>query len=302
MQKDKVVTKGALTCIALFMLWTHEATAFSPQSETASQERTLEECELLMDQVHHLQRSLESKLSSHCYIFKAIRGQDVLISHPKKEGDASASVFWETHYFAKGIWRRADAANSLKLSGLSPGEEVKIKITHRQNLAYQNQSYSLAFGSYPVIVEANLDAPSIRNRVPVTDTGWATGLQTYGEMTSQTRYEDSAGRALKGGVARLLIFSGSETEKPLIVKESTSDDNGLAALTFTLGKCYGGELQAERNEVTGGYYWVSDYNLRRWYVQDGLVGEDSKQSEKYRMAGFAHICNQTLVRGRTDRW
>lgn len=281
-----IVLAGLLLCASSTMA-----------QEVESDTHTLS-CVGLPDEVNYFTQKLESKSAVHCYTFKALRGQAVMLSTPGPD----AQSFWQVDYLEGGQWKQKQSINVLKISDLSPGADVVVKVSHKPESEYQSRDYSLGFGSYPVLKEANLTAPAIRNRVPVSDSGWVAGLQTHGELTVESKFTDSTGHPLKGAVATLRIFLTLGSQKPELEKTFRSDEKGMATQAFKLDKCYGGERTAERNDAQGKGYWVSDYNVGQWFVFDGLIGRESEVHEAKKTAGFAHICRQVLKRGRTDRW
>ena len=254
-------------------------------------------CEQLSDQVHLLVKSLESKEVVHCYVFTAVRGQKILLATP----EAEPGPLWQVEYY-DGAWKSNGTSSALALPDLKPGTQVVIRILYKQEKPYQNTEYKVAFGSYPVLKKASLTAPTIRNRVPVGDSGWASGLQTHGALTFEAKFTDSTGVPLKGASAHLRLFLTLESQEPQVNKSELSGDNGVATQTFTLEKCYGGERVAERNDANGTHYWTSTYNVGRWFIYDNFVGTESEVVEARKTAGFAHICSQTLKRGRAGRF
>ncbi|PHN32627.1 hypothetical protein [Pseudomonas sp. ICMP 561] len=251
-------------------------------------------CERLPDQVNLLERSLESKAAVYCYTFTSNRGQKMLLTVPP---DADAEPFWHVEYYDGG-WKEKTSTGALDLPRLMPGDEIVIRVSHKQDKTYQDKKYKLVFGSYPVLKDASLTAPPVRNRVPVADSGWVAGLQTHGTLTFEATFTDSTGFPLKGALASLPVYLTLRSDKPEVTQSAQSDERGIATATFTLNKCYGGELAAQRNDAGGTHHWVSTYNVGRWFVFDDFIGAESKLAESAKMAGFAHICTQTLNRGR----
>jgi hypothetical protein len=254
-------------------------------------------CEQLSDQVHRLVKSLESKEAVHCYVFTAVRGQKILLATPEAKPDP----LWQVEYY-DGAWKSNGTSSALALPDLKSGDQVAIRVSYKQEKPYQNTEYKVAFGSYPVLKKASLTAPTIRNRVPVGDSGWASGLQTHGALTFEAKFTDSTGAPLKGALAYLSVFLTLESESAGVKRSALSDERGIATQTFKLDRCYGGERVSERNDANGTHYWTSAYNVGRWFIFDGFIGNESEVNESRKMAGFAHICSQTLKRGRVDRF
>ncbi|WP_341521077.1 hypothetical protein AABC73_22865 [Pseudomonas sp. G.S.17] len=255
-------------------------------------------CQALSDQVHLLTNALTNKYDVHCYSFQAIRGQKVLLVNQMPDTER----FMKIEYSVDGQWRTRSQNETTVVSDLNPGDSVKVRVTHRHDQPYQAASYKLSFGSYPIMSDVTLIGPPVVNRVPVADTGWVVGLQTHGELTYQLQYSDSVGAPLKGSQAVLTMYSNLKAEEPDLYKVAPADDAGKARLTFKLDKCYSGEHFSERNDIRGTHYWLSNYNVVRWFVYDGYIGpEDLKEKSKV-PAAFAHICSQQLNRGRAGRW
>jgi len=255
-------------------------------------------CQVLSDQVHLLTNNLKNKDDVHCYSFQAVRGQKVLLVNQMPDTEK----FIKIEYYVGGQWKTRNQNETTIVSDLNPGDSVKVKVSHRYDQSYQVADYDLSFGSYPIMSDITLIAPPVVNRVPVADTGWVVGLQTHGELTYQLQYSDSMGAPLKGGKAILAMYSGLKAEKPDLYQTALADDAGKARLTFKLDKCYSGEHFSERNDIHGTHYWLSNYNVVRWFVYDGYIGpEDLKEKSKV-PAAFAHICSQQLNRGRAGRW
>lgn len=258
----------------------------SPELDTSS-------CERLSDQVHELKKDFDSKSAVYCYVFTATRGQKILLTTPAAGADPS----WQVEYYEDG-WKAKNSNAALELPQLQPGDEVFIRVSYKQDKPYQSTKYIVAFGSYPVLKEYSLTAPPVRNRVPVADSGWVVGLQTHGTLTFEARFTDSTGFPLKGASASLPIYLTLNSASPEVTKSAFSDERGIATQTFTLDKCYGGDRAARRNDANRTHYWTSTYNVGRWFIFDGFIGTESEVNESNQMAGFAHICSQTLSRGR----
>ncbi|MCD5989753.1 hypothetical protein KDX30_17815 [Pseudomonas sp. CDFA 553] len=257
-----------------------------PEPDTSS-------CQNTLDQINEPKGFLESKSDVRCYVFTSIRGQKVLLAAIAEEPEPS----WQVEYY-DGVWKTKNNTSALDLPGLKPGDQVVMRVSYKQDKPYQRTEYKVAFGSYPVLKDASLNAPPVRNRVPVADSGWVAGLQTHGTLTFEATFTDTTGIPLKGASASLPIYLNLKSKDPEVTQSALSDERGIATATFTLNKCYGGELAAQRNDAGGTHHWVSTYNVGRWFVFDKLIGAESKDSESKKMAGFAHICTQTLNRGR----
>ncbi|MDU8359879.1 hypothetical protein [Pseudomonas syringae group sp. J309-1] len=257
-----------------------------PEPDTSS-------CQNTLDQINEPKGFLESKSDVRCYVFTSIRGQKVLLAAIAEEPESS----WQVEYY-DGVWKTKNNTSALDLPGLKPGDQVVMRVSYKQDKPYQRTEYKVAFGSYPVLKDASLSAPPVRNRVPVADSGWVAGLQTHGTLTFEATFTDTTGIPLKGASASLPIYLNLKSKDPEVTQSALSDERGIATATFTLNKCYGGELAAQRNDAGGTHHWVSTYNVGRWFVFDKLIGAESKDSESKKMAGFAHICTQTLNRGR----
>ncbi|MCQ3029211.1 hypothetical protein NLO88_00900 [Pseudomonas syringae] len=250
-------------------------------------------CKMQPDQINDIDGFIESKSDVRCYVFTSIRGQKVLLAAIAEEPEPS----WQVEYY-DGVWKTKNNTSALDLPGLKPGDQVVMRVSYKQDKPYQRTEYKVAFGSYPVLKDASLNAPPVRNRVPVADSGWVAGLQTHGTLTFEATFTDTTGIPLKGASASLPIYLNLKSKDPEVTQSALSDERGIATATFTLNKCYGGELAAQRNDAGGTHHWVSTYNVGRWFVFDKLIGAESKDSESKKMAGFAHICTQTLNRGR----
>lgn len=250
-------------------------------------------CESTLDQINEPKGFLDSKSDVRCYVFTSIRGQKVLLAAIAEEPEPS----WQIEYY-DGVWKTKNNTSALDLPGLKPGDQVVMRVSHKQDKPYQRTEYKVAFGSYPVLKDSSLTAPPVRNRVPVADSGWVAGLQTHGTLTFEATFTDTTGIPLKGASASLPIYLNLKSKDPEVTQSALSDERGIATATFTLNKCNGGELAAQRNDAGGTHHWVSTYNVGRWFVFDGFIGVESKLAESAKMAGFAHICIQTLNRGR----
>ncbi|MCQ2998627.1 hypothetical protein NLO98_02495 [Pseudomonas syringae] len=250
-------------------------------------------CEKLPDQINFFDVELDSTSAIRCYAFTSIRGQRILLATPGADSDPARQV----EYY-DNEWKKKTNTGALDLPHLKPGDEVVIRVSYKPGKPYQNTKYKVAFGSYPVLKDASLTAPPVRNRVPVADSGWVAGLQTHGTLTFGATFADTTGFPLKGASASLPIYLNLKSKDPEVTQSALSDERGMATATFTLNKCYGGELAAQRNDAGGTHHWVSTYNVGRWFVFDGFIGAESKLAESAKMAGFAHICTQNLNRGR----
>lgn len=250
-------------------------------------------CKMQPDQINDIDGFLESKSDVRCYVFTSIRGQKVLLAAMAEEPEPS----WQVEYY-DGVWKTKNTTSALDLPGLKPGDQVVMRVSYKQDKLYQRTEYKVAFGSYPILKDSSLNAPPVRNRVPVADSGWVAGLQTHGTLTFEATFTDTTGIPLKGASASLPIYLNLKSKDPEVTQSALSDERGIATATFTLNKCYVGELAAQRNDAGGTHHWVSTYNVGRWFVFDKLIGAESKGSESKKMAGFAHICTQTLNRGR----
>jgi hypothetical protein len=258
----------------------------------------------LSDQLHLIENSLNNRSSAHYYGFTALRGQKVILSTPT---GAPSTKAWKVEYHEGGGWKTKQDKEPIVFSSLLPGDFVIVRVTHKQSGSEsesgQKLPYSIALGSYPVMSDVKWDVPTISARVPVTDTSRSLGTQTHSELTFRAKFTDSTNAPLKGGLAMLRIFLVSTSTQPDLTKYVLSDENGFATLDVALDKCYGGEMTSQRNAVDSNlHYWDSEYNVGGWYAFDGVIGNESlRESAKY-VSGFAHICRQTLMRGRVDRW
>jgi len=293
MNKNKKIVLGML---ASGVLWVG-ACGVNAQGNVASivgDESDEPVCEVLSDQVHLLTNALTNKDDVHCYSFQAIRGQKVLLVNQVP----GTEDFIKIEYSVAGQWKTRNQNETTVVSDLSPGDSVKVRVTYRHDQPYQTVDYDLSFGSFPIMSDMSLIGPPVVNRVPVADTGWVVGLQTHGELTYQVQYSDSMGAPLKGSQAILAMYSSLKAEKPDLYKIALADDAGKARLTFKLDKCYNGEQLSERNDTHGTLYWLSNYNVVRWFVYDGYIGSQDREEKSRVPAAFAHICSQQLNRGR----
>jgi len=189
---------------------------------------------VLTDKVHTVGTRLNSAVSEHYYGFTAVRGQDVIL-------DLKSQQHIKVERHAGGAWVPVTVKGISVLKNLKPGEEIIIRVTHNQAVAFNGGQYSLVFGSYPVLKDFDLKGEENVLRIPYgySIPEWLPG-QAHKEATLKVLFTDTAGAPLEGGTATF-VFRFNGDYKPLISFTLSSDQEGRALKPVELGRCEGGD-------------------------------------------------------------
>ncbi|MBC3949971.1 hypothetical protein [Pseudomonas folii] len=292
MRKNKKLLLGMVVS-AVISAGPHSAWAQAVPEGSATQTTTTPEMEepvfnVLTDKVHTLGTRLNSAVSEHYYGFTAVRGQDVIL-------DLKSQQHIKVERHVGGAWELVTVKGMSVLKNLKPGEEIIIRVTHNQAVAFNGGQYSLVFGSYPVLKDFNLKGEENVLRIPYgySIPEWLPG-QAHKEATLEVQFTDTAGAPLEGGtVGFVLGFNGNY--KPLISFVLSSDQDGRALKLVELGRCEGGNEARDFVNYSKGYNntWRTHYRIGQYVVVNELAGRD--QSATY---AFGHICNQRLISSR----
>lgn len=243
---------------------------------------------VLTDKVHTVGTRLNSAVSEHYYGFTAVRGQDVIL-------DLKSQQHIKVERHVGGAWAPVTVKGISVLKNLKPGEEIIIRVTHNQAVAFNGGQYSLVFGSYPVLKDFDLKPEENVLRIPYgySDPVWLPG-QAHKEATVVAQFTDTTGAPLEGGTARFgLKFGGRYREN--ITGALTSDSEGKALGLLQIGLCQGRTQARDFVNYSKGYNntWRTHYQVGHYVFQNLQAGEPV--SEKYT---FGHICHQRLISSR----
>jgi len=240
---------------------------------------------VLADKVHDVSARLNSSASEHYYGFTALRGQDVLLD---MKGQQHIKV--ERH--VGGTWTSVTDLGRNTLRGLTPGEEIIIRVTHNQAMPYTDGQYSLVLGSYPVLKEFKFHDEETVLRIPYGHAypEWLP-TQAYRQARIEVRFTDTTGAALEGGLADFVLgFGGYRAPIHVVL---SSNNEGKASQLIEFGPCEGGAQARDFVNYSGGYNntWRSYYRVGSYVIFDSRLGVPVNP-EGYKLA---HICYQKLV-------
>ncbi|MCD5969671.1 hypothetical protein [Pseudomonas quasicaspiana] len=240
---------------------------------------------VLTDKVHTVGTRLNSAVSEHYYGFTAVRGQDVIL-------DLKSQQHIKVERHVGGAWVPVTVKGISVLKNLKPGEEIIIRVTHNQAVAFNGGQYSLVFGSYPVLMDFDLNPEENVLRIPYgySDPAWLPG-QAHKEATVVAQFTDTTGAPLEGGIVSFrLNFNGGYREN--ISDAVISDGSGRVTKLLEIGPCQGGDQARDYFEYRQGYNntWRTNYHVGEYYYLNYLVR--GEVSEKY---NFGHICHQRLI-------
>ncbi|RMQ99081.1 hypothetical protein ALP94_03263 [Pseudomonas savastanoi pv. glycinea] len=240
---------------------------------------------VLTDKVHTVGARLNSAVSEHYYGFTAVRGQDVIL-------DLKSQQHIKVERHAGGAWVPVTVKGIIVLKNLKPGEEIIIRVTHNQAVAFSGGQYSLVFGSYPVLKDFDLNPEENVLRIPYgySDPAWLPG-QAHKQATAIVQFTDTTGAPLEGGIVAYGLKFGGGYRKD-ISGGLVSDVEGKASGLVEIGTCQGGDQARDFVDYRQGYNntWRTNYRVERYYYLNYLAG--GALSEKY---NFGHICHQRLI-------
>nr|WP_243248397.1 hypothetical protein [Pseudomonas sp. S25] len=244
---------------------------------------------VLEDKLHSLNDALTSRHPVHYYGFVSQRGQDVILMFP---GGNPTTQAWKVEYYENGNWVAHNLPSKV-FSNLEPGAELIIRVTPRNRQHGASISYSLNFGSYPVLKKYDLhDEPGVI-RIPsgYSEPGWL-ATQAYKEALLEVVFTDTQGAPLEGGKAFFRLSFGLE-QKP-VEWNMVSDANGLASRRVELGRCDGGkEAQDFVDRHHGFNTWRSYYRVGGYYLRN--LSETNAATLPH-LFHFGHICRQQLIK------
>lgn len=108
---------------------------------------------------------------------------------------------WKVEYYENGGWHTHNLETKV-FSNLTPGAEVIIRVTPREQTNATNIAYTLNFGSYPVLKKYDLHGEPGVIRIPsgYSQPGWL-ATQVYKEALLEVTFTDTKGAPLEGGIA-----------------------------------------------------------------------------------------------------
>lgn len=263
----------------------------SDQTPATQPEMTQELAEprflILQDKFHHMTDSLTNRHPIHYYGFVAARGQDVLLA--LLDGNPAIQL-WKVEYYENGVWILQNT-NTKVFSKLAPGAELIIRVSPRHPGKEKNISYSINFGSNPVLKSYDLhDEPGVI-RIPsgYSEPSWL-ATQAYKEAFLDAKFTDTTGAPLEGGLIEFTLrFKGGDPTKLLLL----SDANGSVSKRIELGRCYGGaEARDFVDKHTGFNTWRTYYKVAGYTTQNLSAGTASEMPHAYYLG---HICTQRLI-------
>jgi hypothetical protein len=289
-----ILMTAGLTCGVYASTDSQQTIGLSQNGDTAitqavaSQELAEPKFVVLEDKLHSINDSLTSRYPVHYYGFVAKRGQDVILGF--LGGDPVKNA-WKVEYYENGEWRTQNMETKV-FSNLKPEAEVIIRVMPRHPENGTDISYSLNFGSWPVLKKYDLhDEPGVI-RIPsgYTEPGWL-ATQVYKEALLEVKFEDTKGASLEGGMAFFRLSFGIETAP--VELHLISDANGLASKRIELGRCHGGkEAQDFVDKHMGFNTWRSHYIVGGYFVQNSSSATMTTPPHLFHLG---HICSQRLV-------
>lgn len=261
--------------------------AYTPAASVSS---SLEE--KLSDELHTKTATLEAADAIHYYSFSAVRGQKVLLGDSVQH---DGPVFFEIEYLEGGEWKKKIESSKV-FSGLEPGAEIKIRVSHKKDQPYSQRPYTFVFGSSPVLKEYQLKDQYRMKRIPSGYTQ-PSFLPVQGSIEAQLEasFTDSVGSPLKGAIG-LFEMKLSESRMRPVVVWVVSDAAGQVSKTVSFERCYGGRETADIEIFYGpgtwrSYYYVGTYRLENAYP-DRLAQTAEQEGDRV----FGHVCGHRKVR------
>ncbi|WP_110950113.1 hypothetical protein [Pseudomonas bohemica] len=245
---------------------------------------------VLTDQVHTLKAILKSDTANHYYGFKVVRGQKVLLSAPDSE------AFIDIEYLDGEQWRRSPAGG-LAFSGLKPGSEIMVRVSHKKTVPFTSRSYELIFGSYPVLKKFQLHDEMGVNRMPPGHTEprflWTQG---YTGANLEAYFTDTTGAPLKGAVGRFNL-NLEQSRLSTVHAILTSDSAGRVVKNIKFRRCSGGrEARDHVSYYRGSNTWRSNYYSGTYTFSNHLLGDVAELEAAKASRTFGHICKQRLIK------
>jgi hypothetical protein len=229
------------------------------------------------------------------YRYQSDHGQDLYLSFTDTVGNNQ----WVIEVLTSGSWSEIISGNEYKLSSLSSGDNVYVRVRQRSGVTYNSASYGLSFGS--LIDEiSNISADTTENLIRMasgTTTPYYT-TQVHNELNWSAKIKDSAGYPMEG--VRVEFNYGTEDISTLKSIQYTNA-SGVASASLTLPDCTGNNSVVHYHSFDpykGN--WETEYDAGAWLIEVPQARGNSEFFGGYEEVGvsavnMAHICDQTYL-------
>lgn len=206
---------------------------------------------------------------------------------------------WVVELLNSTSWVELTAGVEYKLSSLSVGDYVYIRVRQRSSVSYNNSYYQMSFGSLIDDI-SNVEVGTTENliRMAAGSTSPYYVTQVHNVLNWSAKIKDSAGYPMQG-VQVVLHYQTEDISNKTSVQYTNSA--GIASASLTLPDCTGNRFVTHYHPFSP-YVgnWNTEYDAGAWLIEVPKARGNSLFFGGYEEVGvsvvtMAHICKQTYL-------